>query len=624
MPMAAAVLADGASLIRLIVPKALLVQTAQLMHLRLGGLLGREIVHVPFSRKTPTSVDMLERFDAIHQSIRLSAGVVLALPEHLLSFQLSGQQQLSDDRIVEAQQMMNIQKRFTRHCRDIIDEADSILAIRTQLIYPSGAQRTLDGHPHRWTIIETMLKQVESHLPYLKAKFAESIELRQRPHGGLPVISFLRSDVEERLIQLLVDDVSQQRVPILPTDTPRTSRALVRKFISEPGLSKEFVQEIHEAFDDKPAVMQSIHLLRGLFVYRILIMTLKKRWNVQYGLHPGRQPIAVPFTAKGTPSEQAEWGHPDVAILFTCLSFYYDGLTVAQLKQALEHVLKSDDPSQTYDRFAQNSTLPSSLRDWNAINVDDEVQLKDIWSHLRTTSLVVDYFLNNYVFPKHAKQFSLKLQTSGWDIPLFDAKKIEPSANTSSKFMTKQCLTTGFSGTNDWKRMLPLTISQNDLPGLWHTNAEVLTYLLQDRNRRCFRAQDVKGKALNENQLLHAVSALKVKDSDGKDHKIRVLIDAGAQILEMTNLELVTAWLEIDTHALAAVFFGTDNKAYVYNKRGIIVPFLASSFTEDLSQCLVYLDEAHTRGTDFKLPINAIGALTLGLGQTKDHTVQGL
>jgi hypothetical protein len=92
-------------------------------------------------------------------------------------------------------------------------------------------------------------------------------------------------------------------------------------------------------------------------------MTLKKRWNVQYGLHPTRDPIAVPYHAKGTPSDQAEWGHPDVAILFTCLAFYYDGLNIARLRQTLEHVLKSDDPSQVYDRFSQNSSLPDSLRE---------------------------------------------------------------------------------------------------------------------------------------------------------------------------------------------------------------------------------------------------------------------
>ena len=134
------------------------------------------------------------------------------------------------------------------------------------------------------------------------------------------------------------------------------------------------------------------------------------------------------------------------------------------MRQSLEHVLKSDDPSQVYDRVAQNSTLPDSLRDWNAINVDDEAQLKQIHGHIRYDMDVVDYFLNNFVFPKHAKQFQLKLQSSGWDIPHF-APGFQPLPSIDT-------LTTGFSGTNDWKHMLPLTIKQRDLNGLMHTNAE--------------------------------------------------------------------------------------------------------------------------------------------------------
>jgi hypothetical protein len=54
------------------------------------------------------------------------------------------------------------------------------------------------------------------------------------------------------------------------------------------------------------------------------------------------------------------------------------------------------------------------------------------------------------------------------------------------------------------------------------------------------------------------------------------------------------------------------------------MPLVASPYADDLGECLVYLDEAHTRGTDLKMPTYARGALTLGLGQTKDHTVQGL
>jgi hypothetical protein len=98
----------------------------------------------------------------------------------------------------------------------------------------------------------------------------------------------------------------------------------------------------------------------------------------------------------GTPSEQAEWGHPDVAILFTTLSFYLGGVNLEQLRNTLGHVLKSDDPAQVYDGFSAESSLPGALRLWNAINVDDEGQLKEIWTHLRTSMIVSDYYLNNF------------------------------------------------------------------------------------------------------------------------------------------------------------------------------------------------------------------------------------
>ena len=106
--MAAAMLANGSSLLRVVVPKPLLLQTAQLLHARLGGLLGRELRHIPFSRKTPTTSENVKLFIEIHKDIQNSAGVMLALPEHLLSFMLSGLQRLSDGRIPEAKAMIDV------------------------------------------------------------------------------------------------------------------------------------------------------------------------------------------------------------------------------------------------------------------------------------------------------------------------------------------------------------------------------------------------------------------------------------------------------------------------------------------------------------------------------------
>lgn len=612
--MVAAVLADTEKLLRVVVPNPLLLQTAQVLQARLGGLLGREVTHVPFSRKTPTNAETIKLYFDIHQEVMATSGVMVALPEHILSFMLSGLQRLSDSRMSEAADMVYIQNWIQEKCRDILDECDYTLAVRTQLIYPSGSQTTVDGHPHRWETAEALLQLVEGHLWNLQRDFPQSIEVVQRPQGGFPMVFFLRKDVEDALINRLVKDVSRGQTSIVPTrECSHSDRIAIKAFISEENVRSAVTERIRQIFPDKPDVRGNIYQLRGLLTHRILLLTLKKRWNVQYGLHPNRDPIAVPFHAKGVPSSQSEFGHSDVAILLTCLAFYFGGLDLAQLRQSLEHVVKSDDPSSEYDRWTHSSkTLPESLHEWNVINVDDEAQLLEIWQHFRYKAVVIDYFLNHFVFPKHAKQFRMKLQASGWDIPLFSPGSQSLTGQGTAAKISKP-LTTGFSGTNDNRTMLPLTIKQEDLRGLSHTNTEVLTYLLQPRSRRYKLALDPQGKHFSE------VSLLKIL----KEMGIRMLIDAGAQILEMDNISLVKAWLKEDHEAAAAVYFNTENKPFVLYRHGSQIPLSATPFAEDLGECLVYLDDAHTRGTDLKMPANATGALTLGLGQTKDQTVQG-
>ena len=56
---------------------------------------------------------------------------------------------------------------------------------------------------------------------------------------------------------------------------------------------------------------------------------------------------------------------------------------------------------------------------------------------------------------------------------------------------------------------------------------------------------------------------------------------------------------------------------------GTIEPFISSPFNQQLERCLVYLDDAHTRGTDINFPQGTRAAVTLGQNVTKDRLVQG-
>ena len=93
IPIAAAALADGKQLVRVIVPKALTVQMFELLVARLGDLADRPIYHLPFSR-TPEheygEVINLQ-IDDLHKLMRQcmeERGVLLLQPEHVVSLKL--------------------------------------------------------------------------------------------------------------------------------------------------------------------------------------------------------------------------------------------------------------------------------------------------------------------------------------------------------------------------------------------------------------------------------------------------------------------------------------------------------------------------------------------------------
>ena len=105
--------------------------------------------------------------------------------------------------------------------------------------------------------------------------------------------------------------------------------------------------------------------------------------------------------------------------------------------------------------------------------------------------------------------------------------------------------------------------------------------------------------------------------------EIRVLLDVGAQMLELQNRELASHWLSLRTDVSAAVFFDEADQLIVLTPDGMTESFVSSPFNRQLDKCIVYLDDAHTRGTDLRLPKNFRAAVTLGPKVTKDRLIQG-
>ena len=161
-----------------------------------------------------------------------------------------------------------------------------------------------------------------------------------------------------------------------------------------------------------------------------------------------------------------------------------------------------------------------------------------------------------------------------------------------------------------------MSIAQRDLEHQKGTNAKVLAYLLQPENDSYMVTHE-------SDELWTTPTFLRLLATVTQQPEIRVLLDVGSQILDLSNHQVATAWLEISRDTAGAIYFNEYDELMVLTRNGTIMPMLSSPLCQKLERCVVYLDHAHTRGTDIKLPIGSRAAVTLGPKVTKDALVQG-
>ena len=603
MPLVAVAVADGERLSRIIVLKSLAKQMSDTISQRLGGMVDRRVYFMPFARKVQMNERVIEQIQKLYDSCLKDGGILLAQPEHILSFKLIGIERLTSGDFDLASKLMKSQQWLELNARNILDESDELLDVKFQLIYTLGTQRMMDGQPDRWLITQSIFDLTQKHASGLQEEEPGHVEVLCRTDSSFPIITLLSREAKLELTARIARDLIDSQLPGLSFQLcPPTVKNAVLNFVQDQNISTQDCEDIVRYFNDQESFMQKLLLVRGLIAYKILLYVLEsKRWSVNYGLDPSRCLSAVPYRAKGVPAPSAEFGHPDVAVALTCLSYYYSGLSDPQIRTSLELLQKSDDPSVEYSSWIKRcAQLPAHLHNWHSVNLEDDKQCyNEIFPALRYSKKLADFFMSRVVFPKEGKEFDEKLSTSGWDL-----------VSTEAHF------TTGFSGTNDNRFALPLSIAQKDLQELQHTSGKVLDYVLRKENLLYRCARDERGRQLSAEALISYFHNI--------DSTIRVLIDVGAQILDTPNEDFVKAWMDVAPDVDAGIFFDEDDNVMVLSRDFKLEKLAVSSFQDRLDRCVVYLDEVHTRGTDLKLPATARAAVTLGPRLTKDRLVQGM
>lgn len=609
VPIVASSLADGSKLVRVIVGKPQSKQMFEMLVSKLGGLLNRRIYHMPFSRRTNLEEYEISVIEKLYKKCMDTGGILLVQPEHILSFQLMAIESFIREDSVLGNRLLAMQHFFRNMSRDIIDESDENLSVKFELVYTIGQQRPVENSPDRWLIIQHVLGLVLKHIPEVGRALPQSVELCNSEKGQFPRTRLIRADAAEKLTEYLARDICNNGLPGFPVSRQGAPfREAVYRYITQAEPKEEDIEIVQGNLFWNQSTKPFLLLIRGLLAGKILGFAFEqKRWRVNYGLHPTRTPatrLAVPYRAKDCPTDRSEFSHPDVVIVLTCLCYYYGGLSNEDLFTAFSHLFKGDQADLEYQSWvaAIPDKSPASFRHIKGVNIHDRTQcINCVFPHLRFSKAVIDYFLGHVVFPREAKEYPNKLSASGWDL-----SQVKPHP------------TTGFSGTNDSRHVLPLGTRQLDLPGQMHTNAMVLEHLLRPENTVVSLPLHYNNTMFDSRNFLNMVTAM--------NPKTRVILDVGAQIIDLSNIEVAEAWLDLtEGHDIHGVVFCDEyDMLSVLDRRGNVEALQKSSLAKSLDLCLIYLDEAHTRGIDLRLPQHYRAAVTLGANLAKDRLVQGM
>jgi hypothetical protein len=522
VPMAAATLADGTQLVRVIVLKPLAMQMFELLAKRLGGMINRRIYYMPISRSLTLDAVQACQLRDLYQECMHTGGILLVQPEHILSFELMGLERLLSSNSKVGNAMIQIQDWLQANSRDILDESDEILSVRFELVYTIDVERHIEFSPDRWAIIQHVLELVGRFAHQVLDRFPHGLEVLPAQPGSFPRIRILQALAGEELLEIVARQLCENGLPGMPVwNLPQRVRTVLSRFLTDPELNATAIALVREASLGSESMRNSLLLLRGLFACGILRFALEqKRWRVNYGLDLSRTMLAVPYHAKDNPAPRAEFSHPDATIVLTCLSYYYGGLSDEQIRSSFEALLQLDCATDEYARWVQDSPgLPAAFREITSINLSNEGQCsKEVFPPLRFARGIINFYMSTIVFPAEMREFPHKLTLSGWDIA---RKKVHP--------------TTGFSGTNDSRYILPLSIAQCDLPPQLSTNAKVLNCLLRRENSFLDIRQISDTGVLDVEALLRMALTL--------DPPVRVILDVGAQVLELQNEDMARTWL---------------------------------------------------------------------------------
>lgn len=514
---------------------------------------------------------------------------------------------------------------------DILDESDEILRHGKELNYTLGSPKPLDGGQIRWEIPFVLFKIIFCDKPFSSTLknaskradcpviFDENFRPLTGIEGGIPLVRFIsrkyfdddiKPELSRELCKILRSKFDEKQIDII--DEEGNNYGSYEDFIQGKCFDKFKENKIVELLKTNSRdILNSFLLAKAWLSHELLYHIMSFRYRVEYGLNQKKEKrVAIPFRGKDLPSENSEFSHPDIMIGFTIISYLYRGLEREEVKSAL--IKLRSDPKQNKDTLLQNwveenrnwiekqnrkenENFPEWLRSFRTLDLEDTNKIEKVHLYLSRNFGLIQYYLSNFVFPNDTKHYE---------------EKLTGNAHT----LAGEGRTNGFSGTDDRNDTMPESIIPKRLSSQEGTNGKMLHILSRKVNSQ-YQTVEISSSI----SFLNQVCQYAIKHQD-----CYILIDAGAMITEMSNLDVSKYFIRnIDCRFEGVVYFSDKtNRIMVILKSEECLPL--SSCHIDSRKLFVYLDEAHTRGTDLKLPLTALGIVTLGKQMNKDKLMQAV
>ena len=584
--------------------------------------------------------------------------------------------------VADQQRLVEALKIFTQDGVLLCDEIDLLLhPLRSELNFPVGAKFDLDFSPTRWNYPMFLLNlllcanhcartgdgddAIYQAIPMAKesTKIMELIKkliavieggyeartLQRVPH----LVLLDKAEFYEKVLRPVLTEVTvcwleQQHFDQEVLGGVPLMEALAQKHLvtAEKVVSaehKKHMKLLNMCFDWLESFVP--HALSKIDRVTFGIMTdedKKRASAVDPHMPRTRWKLAIPFISKDVPSRSSEFAHPDVVIGLTFLGYRYEGLrfedfteVVTELRAQLEKEVGpvrdrkayklyeswvlgcgatirdpaadkqksySDESAATAmqaggqasddedDEELQNEVVSLSL-----LKRSDSEQMDKLFKVLQRSPQVIDYYLQEMVFPTFLRYQADKISASGQEI------------GGDILFKTR----VGFSGTPS--ALLPLEMGTT----LYEKGADgLMLSAMTDPNI-------VSAEVVGEDWAVKALLRKIAKQSF--EERFSALIDTGALITGMSNVEVATFLLENGLEWCQGVVFLDDN-----DRKQVLVR--ATMRVVEIDQCgikatelFAVYDQIHTTGTD--LPhlstFNARAVQTLGKDMVWRDFVQG-